>query len=237
IGCSSAMASSYLPCCESLRAAAKSESAAGAFFASEAGAGVEAAGGWAGSQVLPAKRKTGSHLAVDICMRLSEALDKIRTQRKTSGSGLGLEFWFSKLVSDDRRFRHADVFVRAAVIEQVAVASSDHALDKDDIRYLTDFFPFLFGREDGLLAAVKYFARVLAVENCDCGAVNEFVVSAVVEQHNPVGRQDWRWSGLDHARVELSRPARQYGRLGRFGPVNEVGRISQPHLVVLVGSG
>src|ERR1017187_4396492 len=208
MGCNSAMASSYLPCCESLRASAKSEFAAGAFVACEAGAGVEDAVVCAGSQVHPAKRKTGSHLAVDICMRLSEALDKIRTQRKTSGSDPGLEFWFSKLVSDDRRFRHADVFVRAAVIEQITISASDHAFHENDIGNLAHLFPFLLGSEDRLLAAVENLARVFAVEYRDCGAVNEFVVSSVVNQHNAVGRQDWRWSGLDHARVELSRSTR-----------------------------
>jgi len=139
-------------------------------------------------------------------------------------------------VTYDRRFRHPNIFVCATVIKQVALTASDHALNENHVRNLADFLPFLLGREDRLLAAIEQLARVVAVEDCDRSAVNQLVIAAVVDQHNAVGRQDRRWSRLDNAGVELSRTARQYRRLRRFGPVHEVGRVCQSHLVILIGS-
>src|SRR5271165_6436254 len=81
MGCKSAMASSYLPCWESLRAAAKSVSELPACDGCVVEAGAFTVGDCACKRAHLATRKTTSHLAVDICAYPIKAIGKIRTQR------------------------------------------------------------------------------------------------------------------------------------------------------------
>src|SRR6516162_5839956 len=122
-----------------------------------------------------------------------------------------------------RRFRYSHVFIRAAVIKEIAITAFNHALNEYDIRNLANPFPFFLRNKDRLLTAVENFARILTVEEGDSSAINELIVGAVVDQNDSFRSQNRRRPWLDHARVEPARASRQHRGLGRFGPMNEVG--------------
>jgi hypothetical protein len=53
-----------------------------------------------------------------------------------------------------RSFGDADVFVSCAVIKEQTISFLHHSFDKDYVGDLADFFPFLFGDEDGCVGTI-----------------------------------------------------------------------------------
>src|SRR6516162_1602340 len=131
-------------------------------------------------------------------------------------------------------FYYTDVLVSSAVIKEISVAAPYHTLDKDDIGYLTNFFPFFPRPKNRLFATIKQSPRIFAIEDRNCGAINQLVIGAVVDQNNTLRGHNRRRPGFHYAGVKLSWPSRQDRRLGGISPVNQVSRIGKPHLVVLV---
>src|SRR5437762_1601185 len=127
----------------------------------------------------------------------------------------------------------ANVFVSRAIIKQEFVSSSlrigrhCHALDKDHVGDLADFFPILFGSEDWLVGSRNEFAGIREIEDGDAGAIHQPVVSAVVDEQDAIGSTNGRWARFDYARIKFSRAVRKDGRVGGFGPMQEVDGIGQ----------
>src|SRR5437667_10095137 len=92
----------------------------------------------------------------------------------------------------DGSFGDPDVFVGGSVVEKIMIAFPCHAFDKNDVRHLSNFFPFLFGLEDWLIAAENDLARVLAIEDGHRRPIDKFVVSSVINKHDPTRCKD-RW--------------------------------------------
>src|SRR6266850_2338866 len=146
-----------------------------------------------------------------------------------------LNFLPSVWRSSRRGFGHPHILVGGAVVKQEPIAIADHAFDEDDVGDLADFLPFLFRGEDGGIGAEEQFAGIAAVEDGDGGAIDKLIVGTVVDQDDAaLGENRWG-TGLDDARVKLSRAARKNRRGCGFGPVKEIGGIGEPHLVSLVG--
>src|SRR5271167_4613841 len=80
-------------------------------------------------------------------------------------------------------------------------------------------------------------ARVFAVEDGDAGAIDEVVVGSVVKKDDAGRREDGRGAGLGYTGVELSGADGEDGLVQSFGPMDEVGRIGEAHLIGLVGAG
>ena len=53
-----------------------------------------------------------------------------------------------------RSFGDADVFVSCAVIKEKTISFLHHSFDEDYVGDLADFFPFLFGDEDGCVGTI-----------------------------------------------------------------------------------
>src|SRR2546428_2805208 len=138
-----------------------------------------------------------------------------------------------------RSLGDSHVFVCRAVVTQKAVLPHHlyHSLNKNYIRHLADFLPFFFWGEDGLVGARNQFAGIVAVENGDTSAVHKMVVGAVVDEQDAARGEERRGTGFDDARVKHARAARENGRFGSFGPVKQIVRIGEAHLVGLVGGG
>src|SRR6266851_922557 len=132
-------------------------------------------------------------------------------------------------------FGDADIFVSGAVIKKKAVFFLHHSFNKDHVRNLADFFPFIFGEENRFFRAVEEFAGIAAVEDGYAGAIDEIVVGAVVDQHDALLREGWRGPRLDYAGVKFSGTARENWSFDRFRPVDQIGRVREAHLVSLVG--
>jgi hypothetical protein len=94
---------------------------------------------------------------------------------------------------------YANVFVSPAIIEQVAAFRGEESFDKHNVRNLSDLFPFEFRGKDWLFGTVQNFAGVLSIKDGGTGAINQLVVSAVVNQDNAVGCEDGRRPGLHNS--------------------------------------
>src|SRR5260370_33943587 len=165
----------------------------------------------------PAPRKTPAFQVLRFAERL----------RSPAGNDLSLR----------SSFRHAHIFVGAAVVKEPAIALSRHPLNKYNVRHLANLLPFFFRGEDGLIGSRDEFSRIVAVKHRDASAIDEIVVRAVVDEYDAARRKDRRRARLDHARIKFSRSARQHRRGSRFGPVDEIGGVRESHLVGLVGGG
>jgi hypothetical protein len=127
-----------------------------------------------------------------------------RLSRPGGPAGHSTNFWDSLLVvrSISARacgkmgFGYSYVLIRTAVEEKKVVALGDGAFDEDYVRNLADLFPVLFGGEDGIVAARQQVAGILAVEDGEAGAVDEFVIGAVVDEDDATGRKDGCGAGL-----------------------------------------
>lgn len=86
---------------------------------------------------------------------------------------------------EERRLGHSHIFVSSAVVEQVAFAALHHALDEYNIGHLAGLLPVFFWLEDGLIGSPKQFSWILAIKDRHAGAVDELVVSAVVNENDP----------------------------------------------------
>src|SRR5260370_34493275 len=118
--------------------------------------------------------------------------------------------FFTLLSRYGRSFRHANVRIRASVIEQITLPLPDHAFHKINVWDLADFFPFSFGSEDGRIGAREQDSRIVSAKDCHSCTVYEFVISAVVDENNSFRRNDRRRPRLGNARVKLARPHWQY---------------------------
>src|SRR5882762_1599433 len=150
-----------------------------------------------------------------------------RANKKEVASG---EFQIGKNTSSSfcLRFGHSDVFVGGTVVEEETISVLHQPFNEDNVGYLADFLPIFFGGEDGGVGTGEEFPGIAPVEDGDAGAIDKFVVGAVVDQEDAARCEDWRGAGLDHARVELPRTAWKNRRVGCFGPVNEIGRVGEP---------
>src|SRR6267154_3147985 len=117
-------------------------------------------------------------------------------------------------------FGDADIFVSGAVIEKKAVFFLHHSFNKDYVWNLADFFPFIFGEEDGLFRTIEEFAGIVAIEHRHGGAVDEMVVGAVVDEDDAAVGEDGRRAGFDYPGIEFSGATGEDGRGGGFGPVD-----------------
>src|SRR6266571_2192316 len=128
----------------------------------------------------------------------------------------------------------ADVFVGGAVVEAEGLARRfkiclplngpllewEHTFHKDNVGNLADLLPFFFGDEDGGVGTGEEPAGIVAVEDGDAGAIDELVVGTIVDVDDPLGREKWRGTGLDDARVKHSGAAGKDRSVRRFGPAN-----------------
>src|SRR6266849_5015764 len=126
--------------------------------------------------------------------------------------------FFTVLSRYSRSFRHANVRIRAAIVEQITLPLPDHAFHKDNIWDLADLLPFFFGSEDGNIGAREQDSRVILIEDRHSSAVYEFVVGAVVDEDNSFRSNDRCRPRLGNAGVKLARTHRQYRRIGGFRP-------------------
>src|SRR5207247_8729195 len=83
-----------------------------------------------------------------------------------------------------RSSSHTHVLVRATIIKKPAPSIAHESLHKDDIRYLSDFFPFRPRRKNGLLSARENLGRIILVEQDPTSRVDVFVLAAIVDQEN-----------------------------------------------------
>src|ERR1700733_8426720 len=135
-----------------------------------------------------------------------------------------------------RRSRHANVSVRAPVVEQIPFALAHHPFHENDIRNLAHFLPWFLRSENPILRARDHDARVVSVEHRYAGTVHELVVRTVENKNNSFRRHDGRRPGFSHARIKLPRAYRQHWPISRVRPVQQISRRCQPHLVVVVRS-
>src|SRR5258708_5277104 len=129
---------------------------------------------------------------------------------------------FTRLSRYNRRFRHANVRIRASVVEQITLPLPDHAFYKNNVWDLADFFPFSFGSEDGRIGAREQDSWVVPIKERHSRTVYEFVIGAVVDENNSFRRNDRCRPRLGNARVKLAGPHRQYRHISGFGPVQEI---------------
>src|SRR5271165_6081190 len=129
----------------------------------------------------------------------------------------GLDFFISDILSPFVRLFKLDIH-----LEEITVTALNHALDKNDVGNLTNFFPFFVRRENRLVAAIEQFTWIIAVEEGHRGAIDELVVGTVVNQYNPVGCHNRRRAGFNNAGVKLSRTAWQHRSFRGLGPMDKV---------------
>src|SRR5437016_6030881 len=115
------------------------------------------------------------------------------------------------------------MLVAGPIVEEITLMSNHRAFHEDHVRNLARDFPFFFRREDRLVGAPDQPAWVVAVEYRDPGAVNQLVISAVVDQHNSARRKHGRRAGLNHARVEHPWPPWEDRSIRSLGPVQQIG--------------
>ena len=116
----------------------------------------------------------------------------------------------------------ADVFVGGSVIKKPIVVFASHAFYEHHVGNLAGFLPSEFGRKNGLLAAVQNFPRIVEVEDRHACAVDEFVVGAIVNEHDAFWGEDGRRARLDDSRIELAGPTGQHRRFRLFPPMHEI---------------
>ena len=85
-----------------------------------------------------------------------------------------------------------------------------------------------------MIAAPDKLAWISAVEHSVASAINELVVSSVVDEDDPIGSDDRRRTGFDHAGIELSRAAGHHRGVSGLSPVDQIGRVSETGLVSLI---
>jgi len=83
-----------------------------------------------------------------------------------------------------RSLRDSHVLVCRPVVKEKPALLLYHSFDEDYIWYLTNLFPFCFGKKDGRLRPREQFARIASVEDGDSSAIHKMIVGAVIDQHN-----------------------------------------------------
>src|SRR5258707_15648721 len=146
-----------------------------------------------------------------------------RANKKEVASG---EFQIGKNASSSfcLRFGHSDVFVGATVVEEETINVLHQPFNEDNVGYLADFLPIFFGGEDGGVGTGEEFPGIAPVEDGDAGAIDKFVVGAVVDQEDAARCEDWRGAGLGPAGVEPPRAGGENTRAWWMGPVEGVPR-------------
>src|ERR1700692_3408429 len=97
-----------------------------------------------------------------------------------------------------------DVFVRAAVVKQPALAVADRSFHEYYIRNLTHFFPFLLWAKYGLIRARENFGRIFLVKERPAGGINQIVGRAVVNQEYAFFCDYRRRAWFHNLRIERS---------------------------------
>src|SRR6266436_484802 len=91
---------------------------------------------------------------------------------------------YFSLLSLHGRFGYSHVLIRCTVVEEPALALARHSFNKDHVRNLPDFLPFFFRTENRLIRTRKQLAGISGVKYCNSSAINQLVVSAVINQHD-----------------------------------------------------
>src|SRR5207248_9012587 len=133
-------------------------------------------------------------------------------------------------------FGHCSILVCPSIIEEIAIAVLHHSLDNTNVGYLSDLLPFLFWRKDGLIGSGKDLPWIFTIENNHSCTIHKLVVSAVIDKHNTVfGEKRWR-TRFNHARIEHTYSAREYGCLRLVGPVQKIVGRCESHLIRVIRS-
>src|SRR6202043_4119918 len=131
----------------------------------------------------------------------------------------------TKLLTDglNWRLRYPDVLVSPAVVEQISIPLSHHALHEHDVGNLAYFFPIFLGREYGGITSPEQFPGIVPIEDRNPGTVYKFVVGAVIDENDSIWRDDGRGTRLGNPRVELTGTHGQCGNLRGIRPVQQIG--------------
>ena len=75
-------------------------------------------------------------------------------------------------------------------------------------------FPVFLRDKDGLVTPPQQLPRIIPVEDGDSGAVHQLIVRPVINQNDPIWRNDGRRPGFRDARIEAA--GLSLGRTGVF---------------------